>query len=262
MGARIARVFLCVSAGVVESILRRWARLTPLLEGRFVMRSTQYLLAAALTLGLSLPAFAQGTATTQPVNVGETVTHWTATGFVGSNFNSGAPAPQIDLSAGGVEYGGALAYLWHGVVGGEFLASFAPNLDVTSALVENNPHVNTYMANVIAALPIGVGGHVQPYFSGGAGGIHMAADVFALNQAGVPTADFTSNHEMRWGWDLGGGAMAFANDRIGVRGDVRYYKASVNNQINSGSTPQDVVVQEMISGLHFWRVNGGVTFRW
>jgi len=225
------------------------------------MRSTHYLLAAALTLGLSAPVLAQGAATTQPVTVGETVTHWTATGFVGSSFNAGAPAPQIDLSSGGVEYGGALAYLWHGVVGGEFISSFAPTFDVTSALVSNNPHVNSYMANVITALPVGVGGHVQPYFSGGFGGIHMAADVATLDATGTALST-TSNHEMRWGWDLGGGAMAFANERIGVRGDVRYYKASVNNQINEGSSPQDVIVQEMISGLHFWRVNGGVTFRW
>ena len=227
------------------------------------MRSTQHLLAAALTLGMSASAFAQGTATTQPVTVGETVTHWTATGFVGGNFNTGAPAPQVDLNAGGVEYGGALAYLWHGIVGGEFIGSFAPTFDVTSALVENNPHVNTYMANVIAALPVGVGGHVQPYISGGAGGIHMAADIFTINQAtGQPTSSFTNNHEMRWGWDLGAGAMAFANSTVGVRGDIRYYKASVNNQINEGSSPQDIIVQQLISGLHFWRVDGGVTFRW
>ena len=226
------------------------------------MRSTQYLLAAALAVGISGPAFAQGTATTQPVNVGETVSHWTATGFVGGNFNSGAPAPQIDTFGGGVEYGGALAYLWHGVVGGEFITSFAPSFDVTSALIENNPHVNTYMANVIAAIPIGVGGHVQPYVSGGYGAIHMSADVFTLDRNGVATSSFTNNHESRGGWDLGGGAMAFANSRVGVRGDIRYYKATVNNQINEGSSTQDLIVQELVSGIHFWRADGGVTFRW
>jgi len=227
------------------------------------MRSTPHLLAAALTLGLSAPAFAQGTATTQPVNVGETASHWTAAGFVGSNFNNGGPAPQVDLiSSGGVEYGGALAYLWRGMVGGEFIASFAPSFDVTSVLLENNPHVNTYMANVIAAIPIGVGGHVQPYVSGGTGGIHMAAGVFTLDQTGVPTSSFTNNHEMRWGWDVGGGAMAYANSRVGVRGDIRYYKASVNSQISQGSSPQDAILQEIVSGVHFWRADGGVTFRW
>ena len=226
------------------------------------MRSTQYLLAAALAVGISAPAFAQGTATTQPVNVGETVSHWTATGFVGGNFNTGGPAPQVDINGGGVEFGGAVAYLWHGLVGGEFITSFAPTFDVTSVLIDNNPHVNTYMGNAIVALPIGVGGHVQPYFSGGAGGIHMAADVFDLNQAGQPTSSFTANHEMRWGWDLGGGAMAFANNRVGFRGDIRYYKATVNNQINTGSSSQSIVVQELLSGIHFWRADGGVTFRW
>ena len=226
------------------------------------MQSTRYLLAAALAVGISGPAFAQGTATTQPVTVGETVSHWTATGFVGGSVATGGPASQIDINGSGVEYGGALSYLWHGMVGGEFITSFSPSFDATSVLLQNNPHVATYMANVIAALPVGVGGHVQPYISGGAGGIHMAADVFTLDQAGVPTSNFTSNHEMRWGWDLGGGAMAFANNTVGVRGDVRYYKASVNNQINSGSSPQDVVTQQLLSGIHFWRVDGGVTFRW
>jgi hypothetical protein len=227
------------------------------------MRSRQYLLAAALAVGISGPAFAQGSATTQPVNVGDTVSHWTATGFVGGNFDTGGPASQIDINSGGVEYGGALAYLWRGMIGGEFITSFAPSFDATSILLENNPHVGTYMANVIAALPVGVGGHVQPYISGGAGGIHMAADVFTLDQAsGELTSSFTNNHEMRWGWDLGGGAMAFANSMVGLRGDIRYYKASENNQINEGSSPQDVVVQQLVSGIHFWRADGGVTFRW
>ena len=226
------------------------------------MRSTPYLLAAAFAVGISGPAFAQGTATTQPVTVGQTVTHWTATGFVGGNFNTGAPAPQVDLNAGGVEFGGAVAYLWRGIVGGEFIASFAPTFDVTSALVQNNPHVSTYMGNVIAALPVGVGGHVQPYVSGGTGGISMTANVATLDQNGAPTATFNSNSEMRWGWDVGAGAMAFANNRVGFRGDIRYYKATVDNQINQGISPQGQVVQNLISGLHFWRADGGVTFRW
>jgi hypothetical protein len=210
-----------------------------------------------MAFGLAGTATAQTTsASTQPTAIGPTVSYWTASGFVGTGFGTKGDSAAVDENAGGVAFGGQLAYLWHGYVGPEFLAEWAPTFDVTSALVENNPRVGSYMANAIAAIPLGANGQIAPYASGGFGGITMRADV--LNSDG----SFTGNSEMRWGTNIGGGVMAFASRRIGLRGDVRYYHAGTDNALNEGISPQGAVVQRLVSGLEFWRTTGGVTFRW
>jgi len=242
------------------------------------MRLTQYLLAAALALGISGPALAQGTATT-PSSPSSTVGHWTASGFVGGTFNRGAsttlvgPAGNsvgVDFSnSGGVEYGGELGYQWHNMIGAEFLASFAP-FDVTSFAIstDRNPRSHAYMANAIALIPVGSEVRFQPYVSGGIGGIGMSADVLTLNGVLVTSAGTVANvtttraSRTSFGEDFGGGVMAFASDRFGFRGDVRYYHASTDNNIVASDLVQTQVVRGLLSGLHFWRADGGVTFRW
>ena len=225
------------------------------------MRSVSSFVAAALALGLAGTATAQTPAyppaSTQPTTLGPTESYWTAAGFIGSSFGTGSDSVALDENSSGVAFGGQLAYLWHGYVGPEFLADWAPNLDVTTVLVDDNPRVGSYMANAIGALPLGANGQIVPYASGGFGGITMRAQV--LN---VADNAFTGNSEMRLGTNLGGGVMAFASRRIGLRGDVRYYHASEDNNINQGISPQGEVVQRLISGLKFWRTTGGVSFRW
>jgi hypothetical protein len=219
-------------------------------------------MAAALALGLAGTASAQTgqtyPATTQSGNIGPSVSHWTASGFVGSGFGTQGDALGIDENAGALAFGGQLAYLWHGFLGPEFIADWAPTFDVTSPFVDNNPRLATYMANLMGAFPLGSEGQVVPYASGGFGGIGIRADVIDLAAADGVSA----NSEMRLGTNLGGGVIAFASRRIGFRGDVRYYHASEDNNINQGISPQGEVVQRLISGLKFWRTTGGVSFRW
>lgn len=222
------------------------------------MRSAQYVLAAVLTIGCAASATAQTTtsgATTQPTLVGQTASHWLAAGFVGGSFDSQGDSPNIDSGSGGVSYGGELGYLWRGIVGAEFIADFAPTFDVRSVFVENNPKVRSYMANAIGALPLGTNGQVQPYLSGGWGAIAMSADILDS------TGGSSTNHEARQGVNLGGGILAFASNRVGLRGDVRYYHASVDNTL-TGDTAADQLTMSLLSGLHFWRANGGIAFRW
>jgi hypothetical protein len=54
--------------------------------------------------------------------------------------------------------------------------------------------------------------------------------------------------------------MAF-NGPWGLRADVRYYKASTDNNLLNG-TLAGVVFQRQLSGLSFWNANFGVAFRW
>jgi len=223
------------------------------------MRSAKYFTAAALVLGLAGTASAQGTqaANTQPTTYGETVSHWVASGFVGGGFNASSSNddPRIQENGGGVSFGGQVGYLWHGIVGPEFLAEWAPSFDVNAVFIDGNTHVASYMANAIAAAPLGADGQIMPFISGGYGRIQMAADI--INPVNLTTE---SNSNGEWGSNLGGGIMAFAGDRYGFRGDVRYYHASSNTNIEGSAADQ--LVESIVSGVHFWRATGGLSVRW
>jgi opacity protein-like surface antigen len=56
------------------------------------------------------------------------------------------------------------------------------------------------------------------------------------------------------GFDVGAGVMGFFNDNVGLRGDIRYFRA-VND--NSGSDSIDV----SLGSFKFWRGTVGVTFK-
>jgi hypothetical protein len=189
---------------------------------------------------------------------------WIASGFVGSSFgttvNVVQETPNFDDNVGADwTYGGQIGYLWHGIVGGEFLADFAPHVGLDNPVLQENPRVNSYMGNVIGAYPLGADGRYQPYISGGFGSIGMHADVFtSLINGNVTTA---STNQNQWGSDFGGGIMAFA-DRWGVRGDIRYFRASTDDTFRSDNTPEENVTQALLSDLHFWRGTIGVAFRW
>jgi hypothetical protein len=63
-------------------------------------------------------------------------------------------------------------YLWRNFVGGEFMADFTPHFQVQSAFVTplaDMPQVNSYMGNVIGAIPLGEDGQFLPFVSGGFG---------------------------------------------------------------------------------------------
>ncbi len=224
------------------------------------MRSAPYALAAALALGVAGTATAQttgpapSTATTQAATYGQTVSHWIASGFVGGGFSAKGDSPSIDENGGKVGYGGQVGYLWHGVVGPEFLVDWTPNFDVTTAFIPGDTNVISYMANAIGAMPLGADGQFVPFVSGGFGAIQAFADVLS--------ADGTThgNQNSQWGTNLGGGVMAFANNRFGVRGDVRYYRAFTDNNLTGSFGDQ--LIESLVSRLSYWRASGGVSVRW
>jgi hypothetical protein len=149
--------------------------------------------------------------------------------------------------------------LWHGIVGGEFIADFAPDVGFDSVLLADQPHVNSYMGNVIGAYPFGPDGRYQPYVSGGFGSIGIRADFFTLPDVNGNRSTVSSD-QTRWGGNIGGGMLAYAN-RFGVRGDVRWFQASSGENLNS-NTPADNVALGLLSDVHFWRGTLGLAFRW
>jgi len=196
---------------------------------------------------------------TAPVYAGGIEDHWTLSGFVGSNF--GASATDHSLA-----YGGQIGYLWHGIIGGEVITEFAPTFKIDNVFFIEKPKVASYMANVIGALPLGSDGRIQPYLSGGIGGIQLRSTVInsiqtpAAPQDTAITIGTTTSNQTRIGTNVGGGLMAFTG-KFGVRADVRYYRSSDSGG-TTANTPADLLTQSVLSGLDFWRGNVGVAFRW
>jgi outer membrane protein with beta-barrel domain len=234
------------------------------------MRIADFIVAAVVVAGLSGTAHAQTPSappapTNPPVYTYDpTDDHWIASAYIGSNFGSGR-GTQFDTtdSTTSLNFGGQLGYLWNGVGGVEVLTDFSPSFEINSLLLADNPDINTYMANGIVAVPIGDHRQFLPYFSGGIGAVQMLATFFTLNPTGVGTTsalDTVKGDETRFGGDVGGGAMGYAG-HIGFRGDIRYFKTSVDNN-PTAATPEGQVTQAVLSGLAFWRANIGVAFRW
>jgi hypothetical protein len=237
------------------------------------MRSVNGLLAAAVVSWCSGTALAQTPPATPAApaiapadNAGLTRSHWLASGFVGSNFGStNNDFFSVDRSRS-FDWGGQIGYLWRGVVGGEFLANFTPSfgVDTLGVVLNDNPHVNSYMANAVGVLPLGAKGQFQPYISGGFGGIQMRFPNGIVGSGilvnGV-VADVTSSSisQTGGGSNIGGGIMAFAG-KVGFRGDARYYHA--NTFTADATNLANRVTQSLLSDLNFWRADIGVAFQW
>ena len=183
---------------------------------------------------------------------------WTATGFIGSYFASGGDAAQANDINGSYTFGGEVSRMW-GHIGAEFLADFAPKYKIDSLALSEHPEVNSYMANVVGIWNTRYQQRVQPYVSGGLGGIQMHTSVLPATALTGSTAN-TKVYKTDFGWNVGGGAYAFAGRRVGLRGDVRWYKATGSTSLTG--TPAENVTTALLSGIDFWRANIGVAFRW
>jgi opacity protein-like surface antigen len=249
----------------------------------------------AVVVGLSGPAFAQSgsegsgsTAATTPATVAaksaEGVRGFVVSGFLGTNFgasrNNTVNLEGIEnLSSNNstsVNFGGQIAYLARGVVGGEFLADFSPG-DGTfnNVLFTKAPDMNSYMFNLVAAAPFGHAHRVDPYISGGIGEVSLHSTIFTVVPVVAPVAvgGVAANNAVatesvsgsKFGWDLGFGIMAWSARNWGLRADMRYYKTGTNssdtfdeNNIGDGSAFSRVE----LSGISVWKANIGVGFRW
>lgn len=180
--------------------------------------------------------------------------HFTAAGFVGANFGR-------NVTSAGVDFGGEAAYLYHGIIGGEFIADFSPGFKQNNnVFFAKNPGVNAYMANVIGAVPIGSEGMIQPFVSGGVGMVQMRSEIF--NIATFAESGINSVTNTKPGGNIGGGVMWFAG-RVGLRLDVRYYRAfNSTSTPGNGATAAEIFSADLLPGLDFWRTNVGIAFRW
>jgi hypothetical protein len=164
------------------------------------------------------------------------VTPWVGSAF-GSNISNGQTT--FGVSAGGM---GA------GVIGGEVDFGYSPSFFGTKSDFGNNTVINL-MGNLIVGVPVG-GQHgpgIRPYAVGGVGLIRTQID-------GGTIATVSSSNNM-FGWNAGGGVMGYFSEHVGLRGDVRYLRAT--HDMNSGVSSIDLNGDP----LHFWRASVGVVFR-
>jgi opacity protein-like surface antigen len=161
--------------------------------------------------------------------------------WVGSAFGSNIQNGQTTL---GVSAGGMGA----GIIGGEADFGWSPSFFGTKSDFGNNS-VLSLMGNVIVGVPIG-GQHgpgVRPFVIGGVGLIRSQIDGGTLTNV--------SSSDNMFGWNVGGGVMGYFTDHVGLRGDVRYLRAT--SQLSSNPNNLDFNGDR----LHFWRAAVGVVFR-
>jgi hypothetical protein len=212
---------------------------------------------------LALPALGAAQTTIPQPEPFPIESHWLASGSLGSDFEADAEDPSVNFA-------GSFGWLYRGVIGGEFQANFTPDFQLDAAFMPpflaEEPAINSYMLNVIAAAPLMAGGQFQPYFSAGAGWFTMNADATAGD------LDIDMDHT-ETGWNAGFGAMGFLG-QLGVRADLRYFAVGGDEfqgvdgsvlRARHGAVVDDqeqFVNGNLLSGLSFWRGNVGVALRW
>jgi len=140
-------------------------------------------------------------------------------------------------------YGAGLAFLGGGAFGfeGEFsyVTNFFGNLQTPGATVSSN-NVQSISTDFMVAIP---SRSLRFYASGGLSLLRPAL----TDQTGLVVLNSD-----KLGYNAGGGLMIFLSDHVGLRGDIRFFRAF--GALESGE-------QVSLGSLDFWRGTGGLSFR-
>jgi len=127
--------------------------------------------------------------------------------FIGYNFSGDSGCPTItNCEDKHLNWGVAVGALGS-IVG--FEEEFAYTNDFFGNTPNQSTKVLTVMSNFMLAPKIGP---IQPYGLGGVGLIRTTVESAGQN-----------TDENQFGWDVGGGLIAFFSAHVGARGDVRYF---------------------------------------
>jgi opacity protein-like surface antigen len=170
---------------------------------------------------------------------------WLFTPNVGAGFGGDASGREH------LTWGASIGWMGAGVFGWE--ADFAMTPEFFEAEdgdldAFDSSNVTSFMANALIGIPIGgqQGPGFRPYVVGGLGVIQQTIeDADALFE--VDNSEF--------GFNLGAGAMGFATDHVGFRGDVRYFRSLADPE-------EDNEFDFGVGNFDFWRATAGITFRW
>ena len=176
---------------------------------------------------------------------------WLFTPGLGTTFGADTHGREHPILSAGIGWVDEERFGW------ELDLGFAPDFfegDHETFVFNGDSHVGTLMVNALLGIPGAFeGGGVHPFLTGGVGVMQMRA----VTEAG-PDEDLfeTLVHEV--GFNVGGGAVAFFGDSIGIRGEVRYI-SSFQNGLPSWTQGLDVDVAP--GRFDFLRATFGVTFR-
>jgi hypothetical protein len=166
--------------------------------------------------------------------------------FMGVNFGGDSGKDFSDaFDASRFTWGGSLAFMGAGIFGIEGDFSYSPDFFGKTDLGGSSLYTAT--GNLLLGIPFGgqSGFGIRPYVLGGVGVMHTSADF-----AGLP-----SNDENSVTWGAGGGVMLFFGTRVGLRGDVRYFRTFDDLEIFG------VDVFDSPGKLDFTRGSLGLIFR-
>ena len=153
---------------------------------------------------------------------------------------------SLDITDSGTRpvVGGSIG--WMGAVAGfeVDLGDGPAFLDSKAGRQIDRSNLVTLMGNALVRFPT-ASSRVRPYAVAGMGLIQTY-----VRRSGS-TLDLGDEN---FGFNVGGGAIVFLNERIGLRGDFRYFRASRNDD----ATPEADTLE--ISKLQFLRGTFGVTF--
>jgi opacity protein-like surface antigen len=190
---------------------------------------------AALLVVVSLPATARADGFLSP--------------FVGVSLGGELGDIGDDESHSELTFGAAAGWMGNGILGFELDFAHSPDFfafEDTAGGLSTEGNLTTLMANIILGAPIGgTDRGVRPYVSGGVGLIRSR-----VNDVG----DFFEISNSDFGVDLGGGVMGFFTDNVGLRGDIRYFRALVDEN-------EDNEFDISLGDFDFWRATAGLAFR-
>ena len=137
--------------------------------------------------------------------------------------------------------------VWVGPVAGlELDLGIAPNfLETRSGQPIDKSHLFTLMGNAVVQFPT-ASRYVRPYAAGGIGVIYTKI---------TTPGDAVLVEDENFGFNVGGGLTALVSERLGLRGDFRYFRAIRNDDATAAAHALEV------SELKFLRFTLGVTVR-
>jgi outer membrane protein with beta-barrel domain len=148
-----------------------------------------------------------------------------------------------DLEDNKTTYGAALDFMGDRGFGFEIDFGYTPEFYGDAALFGSDNNVATLMGNVLLTIPLG--DTAKLYGAAGGGLLRSRVD---------DVDDFFDVTRNDLGVNLGGGLLLNLGDKVGARGDVRYFRNLVSDE-DTGDFPVD------LGGFHFWRVTAGLAYR-
>lgn len=158
---------------------------------------------------------------------------WQYTCLGGITFLGSTTLVDSDLASSNlhVSFGGAATFLTNGIVGVEGIAQLTPRFlkNGGSALVASG-RTEAFMGNVVFTAPRRLTEYtLRPFVSGGVGLLRASLEGVPVQGIG-PLVAYGTNLA---GLDVGGGAIGFLTNHLGLRFDLRYF--STLNRTDQGA---------------------------